>query len=383
MSSIELNKRLLKRAGWGNDMASQFSTNEALGAAAGNHVLNLAVMTPGTYEFNTYVANNNLNMNHAMRFHEMGQNLLSRSLDQNVVKSIQSGDWETILNDPNIIRSIDLAEGGFETPRVTVNKKMTPGSSFGPIPGPIPFGADVDIENPEFLDSALGIARRTPTGTTIWSPDGQLLQPDKNKIRDYGISAGSSGLGIGISSDEATPEQLRRLTPFEDNPYLQNILRREAKGQLIQGMGQSLSENMNSEFMNRFRANMATAYLKNKIDEWAPTNSTMGRAFNGIGHWLLKMFSMVPGYQSIMNWLANWQHGDKFKSLPGRVQDYGRSLVQNQQSPDKLTASAQPAKNPNQLADDQVLASNSNTKMLPQAPTVPNVNDYQFDSRPA
>lgn len=366
MSRAELNKRLLKRANWANNLLSQTSSNEELGRLGANHAMNLATMSPSEARYSQYLEQNNLNPDDGIRLHEAGQRLLAAANNPEIVSALMNQDYDALQNNSDLQRAVDLFQGGFALPSFDADGSFSIPMGAASIPIPT-----YKINNPEKINDALMIAGRTGSGSDYYDAQGNLKPYESSWFNRYVAPYFVEG---------ADSDQVSRLMPFYDNKNLTNNVRNQATGQIIQGLGQALGDNLDSPFGRKMKATLATRYMQNKIDEWAPATSPMGNVFNTAGNWLLKLLAMIPGYESIMNWLVNWQYGDKLKALPGVVQNYGKSVMYPSVSPTQSTSPALARANVNnstQKAPVGLASSAKPNNMLPQAPSVPNIVNYQ------
>lgn len=309
MAYSELDKRLLKRAvqvearrvlvkraaGELLGLYSPGMTNQDVGRSLATHLQALAAYQPGTADFNRYVQENNLDPNAANYLHGIGKQVIQ------------------LARDPS-------------THHIT-------GGNFG----------------------AEGINK------LLASPEGQGLY----KHIEAGFDTGVMGIGKGLEMATNTPLYQQQLKQDETaggfysyipesvrgamNVYSnEDAYRQQAKGQIMEGFGQGL--NTNSPLVRQAIAQGATGYLENKINQWAPRDSAFGRGANSLGKFLLGLFSMMPGYESIVNWLANrdFMFGKELRALPGQVQAQGARMLSGGTAPQQTVQPQQVAATPQQ-----------------------------------
>jgi hypothetical protein len=326
MKYSELDKRLLKRAvqvqvrripvkqsNWAYHMHQEGRSNYDLGESIAIHVQNLAAYTPGTPEFNRYVEENSLNPNAAAALHKLGERLIDLAGSPDTF-AITGGKFDAeavqkLLESPQGQQIKNEVMQGFEVPSL--------------------LSAHKNLENAGILKNVYEVGKNTPAGEEAFAAQ-QANQENMSLIdpRKYLSS------GIGTAMD------------MYNNPELGAKIRDQAGAQVMQGFGRGI--NTNSPLARRLIAAGATGYLKNKINEWAPRTSAMGRGFNSIGNFLLGLVSMMPGYESITNWLANrdFMFGKELRALPGQIQNAGAARLQGQPAVPPAQPPAQPPTKP-------------------------------------
>lgn len=366
MVNSELNKRLLKRASYYNRFIEGSPSNEAIGSLIFDHAQALGTLEPSDPRFQQYLESSGLDYETGIKSHELGQLLLQAVRDPAIADAILSGDTESLKNTEVGQRIENLISQGFTTPGFEQGQGAigSTAESMG-----IPYGK---VINPDRIDPTAIIAGRTLSGADYFDAQGNLKQPDTSWSTKF----------APLAIDGANSDQIAKMRIFRNNPHLQEKVKQQFAGQIIKGMGQSF--NRNSPLVRAGVSHLGTRYIQNKIDEWAPKDSAIGGAFNSFGNWLLKLFSMMPGYESIMNWLADWKYGDKFKALPGQIQSYGAKAMYPQvpypaPNTNNTTAARLPSGQQQNTAPQTpatppaVMAARGNFK--PQAPTVPAVNN--------
>jgi hypothetical protein len=321
MVNHELNKRLLKRANYYDSLVDGSANNEAVGGALFHHAQNLANLEPSNPAFKEYLRANGISYETGASLYQLGQLFLSGFRDPNLQDAMLSGNHEALKGTALGKQIEDHIARGFTIPGF----EDEPGVIGGTLRAVgVPWGK---ATNPERIDAVSAVAGRTPSGSDFFDSNGNLKQPD---------NSWTTGAGT-MFVDGVDKRQLAKLRTFRDNPHLKNKVRDQFTGQIIKGMGQSF--NRQSPLIRSGVSHLGTRYLENKINEWAPKGSGLGGAFNSFGHWLLKLLSSMPGYESIMNWIADWKYGDKFKALPGHIQDYGtKSMYPQSPSKNNLTS---------------------------------------------
>lgn len=315
MVNSELNKRLLKRANWLNPAIATTDSNEGLGSYVGTHVQQLGLMDPKSPTFAQYATKHNIPYESALKMQGMGQGLQDLSNDPAAVQALMDGNYQNIISSPSAQRIRGTMESAIALPSAQTAVGGTL-PSWIPGVGGLPYPS-LRFNNTEYVDDALTLANRTPA------------LADRGGIANY----------IPFGGDRYV-----RAAPLVYDSNLRSTVARQATGQMLQGLGQSI--NKDSPLFKRMVSNIATTHLKNQIDHYAPRNSRMGQAFNSFGHVLLRLLSSMPGYESIMNWLANWKYGDKIKALPGMLQNMGKSMVTEQPVAAAPAKQLPPANNP-------------------------------------
>jgi hypothetical protein len=350
MINHELNRRLLKRASYYNSFMYGVPSNEAIGSSIFEHAQNLGTIEPSDPRFRQYLETNGLDYATGMKSYELGQFVLQAMRDPTTADAVLNGNTEGLKNTAIGQQISQLISDGITIPGFEQQQGVA-GEAAGSLG--IPFGR---VTNPDRIDALAAAVGRTPSGADFFDEQGNLRQPDDS------WSTYLAPLAVnGITRDQAA-----KLQVFRNNPHLSDKVKEQFSGQIIKGMGQSF--NRNSPLVRSGVSHLGTRYLENKINEWAPANSTIGGAFNSLGHWLLRLFSSMPGYESIMNWVADWKYGNQMKSLPGQIQNYGKNVMFPQVPyPNANTNRSNPALPPNPA--------------LPRNPALPPQQQFQ-NNRP-
>ena len=284
----ELERRLIKLADGELSYVPQPNMNNSqVGQIIGQHLQYLGAINPSSPEGQAYIQQHNIPMDAAKLYWQRGQDL------QNYART--NMDWgagpegfnfAALSNAPPVTALQDAMQRGFDT------------------------------------NSQMRLLQQNPSTQGFFNSQGKL-----NHFLGFGGAFIPKSLG-GLSEDlEAGIPGIRK--------------------DILLGMGRSFD--LNSPLSRALIANAGTGYLRSKLDEWAPRNSTWGQAFNSFGNLALGLASMMPGYENIMNWLANWQYGDKFKQLQANLnsgaQFNPQSLAQSR-APSPAQPPAQPRAQP-------------------------------------
>lgn len=262
MLRSELDRRLIKFAANELNYAMTGTTaNDQVGKNIGTHFQYFGAVDPESVEGKAYLQQHNIPLETAKFYHQQGQ----------AMRNYARTNWRSVYNSIN--------NNGFDQ------------NAFRALP-PI---SNLQSRMSQGFDtnSQLMLARRNPGTSHHFDEKGNIIT-DSTLVNTLGGYLGNTpgAFYLGNQFQKARPD---------------------IEKQLMQGMGQSFDRN--SPFVRGLIADAGTGYLRAKLDEWAPRDSTLGQAFNSFGNLALGMASMVPGYESAMNWLADWQYGDKFKEL--------------------------------------------------------------------
>jgi hypothetical protein len=322
MEYSELENRLLKIAAFNNSGAIKNAAGEllslvgdnvdnvGLGNTLINHIQNISQYDPGTTQFARYLKENNIDESSGRFLHSLADQFtsLARSPDtfSAIGDSLDPSDLETLLKSEQGARLEKSLMEAFNPAKVT----------------------DLQAQA-----ARARMAMATPRGV------------------QYQANLASRGKP-GVLDNARTAAEL-----FQNRDEYS----RQVKMQLLQGVGKGL--NIDSPLARRMMAQGATGYLENQINKFAPRTSVGGQAFNSLGKFMLGLVGMMPGYESIINWLAkrDFMFGKQLKALPKQTQDYARSQLPKLNKPEALAAK------PNQPFAPS--AASAAPKPLPELPT--------------
>lgn len=341
MGNSELNRRLLKRAesSWLNSWLERHGYDAQLAAnAISRHIQNIGNVPPSSPQYRQYLTRNGLTLEDADHIYRAGQGILGS------VRNPEDFDlWQQGKVPDSMIQEFSPMLNSVALPEAESTMRYSmPAFNFPGVPG-------TKVKNVDQLTPTLRLLSRTPTGRTIWNPDGTAINPSTPLFTKYLVDG----------DKELTDEQIAAIMPFRANPKLKDTLYKEVREMI--GEGAASGFDRNSPLMKDIVAEYGQQTLQRKVDDWfSPTGSGFSKAMNGVSHWLLKLLSMLPGYKSILNWYADWQHGDKFKALPGQIQQGISNYGLNK--PDALAAAK---------SKDNTLAAASKPIKIPTLPELP------------
>jgi hypothetical protein len=329
MPYSELDKKLIKRAVQvevkrvavklaAAPLASLYTpemTNEGFGQYLINHAQRIAAYQPGTDVFNRYAAENNLTLDQAKYLHSIGGDFVNLARAPGA-HAATNGNFDSA----SLMKLLETPEGKRVFARMVYGIAPQQHSDLLNIPAA---GLRAAKDTPAYQALYQQTAAQQAQ-TSWWNPTGWV------------------------------PTELQTLGTAAIDPAQRDLIIKQMGGQLLTGIGKGLDTN--SPLARQMLAAGATGYLANKIDQWAPTDSMFGRGANSVGKFLLGLFSMVPGYESLVNWLANkdFMFGKQLKALPGQLQSAGTSIVSGTpQLPSPQQPPAPPAAQQPQLPSPQ------------------------------